>query len=352
MGEGRPARRRLESILSLAAAVLAVLIQQPALAATYDIPADGSTVVGQVRVVVPSSDNTLLDIARHFDVGYHEITGANPGVDVWLPGHDAKVVVPARYILPPKPWKGIVINISQRRLFYFPAPAKGKPPTVLTYPISIAREGWSTPLGNTQVVAKHKDPSWFVPKSIRDEHIEEGESNFPEYFPPGPDNPMGMLAIQTGFSGIYIHGTNRPWGVGLRTSHGCLHLYPEDAAELFALMKRGIPVRVVDEPLVAGIANGEVVMSGYEPVGEYGPTNLFTRAVQALFPYLDAGAADPGRDVDWERVRVLVARGSVIPAAVGPGRPTVAEIVARLVPEPYAFPPYGIDANDASLPQR
>lgn len=324
------------------------------LAATFDVPADGSTLVGQLRVVRPTHENTLLDVARHFDVGYHEITWANPAVNVWMPSGEA-VVVPAQFILPSTPWKGIVLNISQRRLFYFPTPAPGQQAQVITFPVSIAREGWSTPLGQSKIVAKHKDPAWFVPKSIRAEHVAQGEAEFPEYFPPGPNNPMGMLAIQTGFPGIYIHGTNRPWGVGMRTSHGCLHLYPEDAATLFPLMKEGIPLRVIDEPFVVGHRNGQVMMASYEPVAEYGASsNLFTRAVLALLPYLEADAAGQsiGYDIAWEKVQEVVSKKTVVPMSVSPGGRDVAEVIAEVPVETYDLPPYGVDANDASLPVR
>ncbi|MGK2914389.1 MAG: L,D-transpeptidase [Porticoccaceae bacterium] len=208
-------------------------------------------------------------------------------------------------------------------------------------------------MGQSKIVAKHKDPAWFVPKSIRDEHIQQGETEFPEYFPPGPNNPMGMLAIQTGFLGIYIHGTNRPWGVGMRTSHGCLHLYPEDAAILFPLMTAGIPLRVIDEPFVVGHLGRDVVMTSYEPVAESGAsTNLFTRAVLALLPYLEPDAAEQslGYDVAWGRVQEVVGKKTLVPMSVSPGGRSIEEVIAEIRAEAYAFPPYGVDANDASLP--
>lgn len=336
----------------LLSCVLAFSISQVQ-ADALDLPADGSMIVGKIHVVIPTHENTLLDIARHYDLGHHEITWANPDVNIWMPGENARVIVPTQYILPPKPWKGIVVNISQRRLFYFPTAKKGETPQVITFPISIAREGWSTPLGETKLVAKHKDPSWFVPKSIQTEHKQEGETEFPEYFPPGPDNPMGMLAMQTGFNGIYIHGTNRPWGVGMRTSHGCLHLYPEDAAILFPLVSAGMPVRVIDAPFVVGVQGNQLLMASYEPVAEYGATrNLYTRAVLALVPYIqpDPKATSATVDVAWDRVQKVVDKKTLVPISVSPGGASMDDIISSTPPEPYDFPPYGVDANDASLP--
>lgn len=349
-----------------------VLISQAWLATTamgetFTLPTDGSTLVGNPKLIIPTQENTLLDIARQLDVGYHEITWANPGTDVWVPEKNLKVVVPTQYILPPKPWTGIVLNISQRRLYFFPVPAKGQPARVMTYPVSIAREGWSTPLGLTKVTAKHKDPAWFVPKSIQAEHKAAGETEFPEYFPPGPNNPMGMLAIQLGFPGIFIHGTNRPWGVGMRTSHGCLHLYPEDAATIFPLMSAGISVRVIDEPLVVGVKQGQLYLASYEAVEEYGTSkDRMTRAVLALAPYLQstlmttppAGASSkkptapmPVRyDVDWEKVKKIASANQVIPVSISPSGASLESILQAIPPDLYDYPPYGMDANDASMP--
>ncbi len=322
-------------------------------AASFTLPNDGSTVVGQVRIVVPTPDNTLLDVMRHFDVGYDEISSANPGVSIWTPGEFTPVVVPSQFILPPVPWKGIVINIPQRRLYYFPVPKKGEAARVITYPISIAREGWSTPLGETRITAKFKDPSWFVPKSIKEEHLRDEGVELPEYFPPGPDNPMGMLAMRTGFAGIFIHATNRPWGVGLRTSHGCLHLYPEDAAEIFPILANNTPVRVIDEPVLVGNDHGRWVMATYTPVAEYpSPFSLYTRATVALGNALGrAGKAAPQADIDWQRVQAITRQPQSVPVALTPDQLGLAAWLDTLPQERYDFAPYGMDANNAQLPE-
>ncbi len=314
--------------------------------------------VGQIHKVTPGEDNTLLDIARHYDLGYHEITWANPSVDPWVPDADTPIIIPTQFILPPPPWQGIVVNIPQRRLYYFYSAPEGTP-KVLTLPISIAREGWSTPLGQTTVIAKYKDPAWFVPKSIRAEQIREGEIDFPTYFPPGPDNPMGMLAIRIGFDGIFIHGTNRPWGVGMRTSHGCLHLYPEDALTLFPLMKPGIPVRVINNPFMVGVDLGRLLVTHYPVVAEYPSTSdPFTRAVMALEPYLVPGIA-PGEtgisepfDIDWERLQKIVDENVVVPTPVNLGTPEPHQLLRDVEVTPYTQQPYGLDANNALPPAR
>lgn len=325
-----------------------------AFASTFPLPEDGSTMVGEIRVVVPTPDNTLLDIARHFDVGYEEIANANPGMSVWTPGKDARVVVPTRYILPPRPWKGIVVNLPQRRLYYFPPVRKGQRPEVVTYPVGIAREGWSTPLGESKLTAKYKDPAWFVPKSIREEHRQESGEELPEYFPPGRDNPMGMLALKTGFPSIFIHATNRPWGIGLRVSHGCLHLYPEDAAEVFPNIPVGTPVRFIDEPFVIGKDRQHWYMMSYLPLNEYSSAlSKQTRAVASLQPLLGELLSLPAtqrRDIDWGRVQWLAENPVSLPHGIQLGMTSVADQIAAIAAERYEYEPYGIDANTAALP--
>lgn len=320
----RPAR-----VAWLCAALLAL----PAAGATFPLPTDDTTVVGRLRVVAPSGDNTLLDIARHFDVGVDEIAWANPGISPWTPGHLTRVLVPGSFIMPPGPWQGIVINIPQRRLYFFPVAGRGQDRRVITYPVSIAREGWSTPLGSTRIVNKYKDPGWLVPKSIQAEHREEEGVEMPTYFPPGPDNPMGMLALRTGFPGIFIHATNHPWGVGMRTSHGCIHLYPEDAAELFPLVAVGTPVRFIDEALVVGDEQGVPVAAAFPRIAEYGRGS--SRAAARL----------PAEQLDKV---FAVAQPVTLPLGVeSPG-----EWLASLPVERYDFPPYDMDANNAALPGR
>jgi L,D-transpeptidase ErfK/SrfK len=348
----RPQRAGI--LIALALASLIPTHSGDTFAAQFDLPNDDSTVVGKVRIVRPGKENTLLDIARRFDIGYHEITAANPTQDIWLPNPSIPLIIPSQFVLPPKPWKGIVINIPQRRLFYFPPPAKNKPEQVWTFPVSIAREGWSTPLGDTQITGKHKDPGWFVPKSIQQEKLLEGEVNFPTYFPPGPENPMGMLAMQTGFEGIFIHGTNKPWGVGMRTSHGCFHLYPEDAATLFQDIRQGTPVRIMDQPFAVGVYQGQLAMASYPPVGEYNARqNPFTRAILAITPWLyekdETGQAK--YLVDWRQVQELTLKSQVLPTPINPDAMPIEEALSKMPVEDYIWPPYGDDANTARPPR-
>jgi L,D-transpeptidase ErfK/SrfK len=342
----------LRLVFGLHILVLLVCGSLPARGATFLLPTDGSNIVGQLQVVTTDSRNTLLDIARHFDLGHEEITVANPGVSIWLPGAGTPIVVPTEFILPPKPWQGVVLNIPQRRLYYFPRPKANEPATVVTFPIGTARSGWPTPLGTTRITGKYKDPAWFVPKSIQEEHRKQGEFDFPEYFPPGPDNPMGMLAIGTGFDKIFIHSTNRPWGVGMRVSHGCIRLYPEDAAYLFPELPVGAPVRFINQPVLVGARGPLLYLSVSKQVGEYPDDvdSLLLRAIDAVALYQETQPIAP--EIDWERVREAVDAARMLPVPVSVGAPSLDDLIASIEPQHHDFEPYGIESNQGLPPER
>ncbi len=295
----------------------------------------------------------MLDIARHYDLGYDEIIAPNPGVSIWVPGAGTRLVIPTEFILPPQPWRGIVINIPQRRLYYFPRSKGAGPATVVTFPIGIARAGWPTPLGKTSIIAKFKDPSWIVPKNIQQEHRLQGEANFPDYFPPGPNNPMGMLALETGFSQIYIHGTNRPWGVGMRVSHGCIHLYPEDAAFMFAHVPVGTPVTIINRPLLLGKRNKVLYLSAFKPMTEYpeDQDSLSDQSINAVVRYKEPNVNHLPR-IDWNRLQQVAKIHRIIPIPVSVDAPDIGAIIVGIRTKKYHFEPYGIDANDAGQPLR
>jgi len=219
-------------------------------------------VIGQLEVTHTTKEDTLVDIARLFDVGFEEINRANPGVDMWLPGAGRKVLLPTEFVLPDVPHQGIVMNIAAMRLYYFPPHKKGEPQLVYTYPIGIGRVGWKTPVGVTKIVRREKNPTWRPPPSILKEHHEEGD-DLPAAVGPGPDNPLGDRAFYLAWNGYLIHGTNKPAGVGLRVSHGCIHLFPEDIDALFEKVSLGTQVRVVNEPYVFGWHDGTLYMQAF-----------------------------------------------------------------------------------------
>lgn len=288
------------------------------LALTFPLPPPSESVVGIVKPVAAQYADTLLDLARKFDVGYEEIRLANPGVDTWLPGEGTRVVIPTRFVLPAAPREGIVINLAEFRLYFYPRPGRGESPVVITFPIGIGREGWRTPQASTRVASKQARPTWVPPASIRAEHAASGIP-LPVAVPPGPDNPLGEYVLRLALPSYSIHGTNRPHGVGMEVSHGCIRLYPEDIATLFPLASVGTPVRIIDQPVKAGW-RGEVLFVEAHPrsIVDQRPTpaNL-TQVVRSIV----RGTSDT-RAIDWIRVRNAVASMRGIPVAVSrPGPP-------------------------------
>lgn len=247
--------------------VLAFALHGNAHAATYKLPPPGEHVVGAIQEITASSADTLLDIGRRHGVGLYEISAANPGIDPWLPKDGQRVIIPTQHILPDAPREGIVINLPEMRLYYYPRPAPGESPVVITYPLGVGAEGKATPLGLTRIIAKAIDPPWVVPESVRAEHAAEGEI-LPRVVPPGANNPLGRHAMRLGMSTYLIHGTNEPFSIGMRASNGCLRMYPEDIASLYTKVAVGTSVRIINTPVKAGWLAGELYLEAHQPMTE------------------------------------------------------------------------------------
>ena len=247
--------------------LLGWLTASAAQAAIYPLPPSDTDVIGQVKVIYATRDDTLLDIARRHSLGYDEIVHANPGVDRWAPGEGNPIVLPTRYILPDTPREGLILNIAEMRLYYYPKANAGEERVVHTYPVSIGRMDWKTPMGLTKVVAKEVDPAWRPPASIKAEHAKEGDI-LPDVIPGGPDNPLGRYAMRLGVPGYLIHSTNKPFGIGMRVTHGCVRMYPEDIERLFGMVPVGTPVRLIDQPVKVGRLNGQLMVESHAPLEE------------------------------------------------------------------------------------
>ena len=231
----------------------------------FVLASPGDSVIGEPQVVFTREENTFSDLAREYGLGYDELVEANPDVDPWLPGEGTLVILPTQYVLPDSLREGIVLNIASKRLFYFPPVEEDQPQSVMTYPIGIGRVGWQTPLGASTVISKARDPSWYVPASVRKEHEELGDP-LPAVVPPGPDNPLGRHVLKLDIPGYLIHGTNQPYGVGMRVSHGCVRLYPENIELLYDLVALGETVTIVNEPFLAGMRDGQIYFEGHAPL--------------------------------------------------------------------------------------
>lgn len=270
----------------------------------FELADTNSDMIGELRVTRARNEDTFIDLARRFNVGYEELVRANPGVDPWLPGEDRQIVLPTQHLLPNAPREGIVINLAAMRLYYFPRAGRGEPPVVYTFPIGIGRVGWATPVGSTTVTRMTRNPIWRPGPGVRAEHAKDGEI-LPAVVPAGPDNPLGTRALYLGWPSYLIHGTNKPAGVGLRSSHGCIRLFPEDVEFLYELVRPGVKVTVVNQPFVFGWHAGQLHMQAFD-VLEDDPRD-WKKAQQRLLSRSVASKIQNdlkarGASIDWSAV--------------------------------------------------
>jgi len=276
---------------------------------TFRLANEGDSVIGRAFYVKSRHEDTLLDIARHSGLGYDDMKHANPALDMWVPGAKSDVLVPTLFVLPNAPRTGIVLNLAEKRLYYY----LDDPQQVATYAISIGREGWNTPLGNFHITSKIKDPTWTPPASIRAEHAAKGDI-LPAVVPAGPDNPLGQHALRLSATGYLIHGTNKPWGLGMEVSHGCIRMYPENIAELFPQVSVKTPVTIVDQPYKIGWLGDELYLEVHIKEGD---------AAKPLQEIIPAGVTQAQRvTVDWAEVRQAVDENTGLPRLVGSRKST------------------------------
>lgn len=296
---------------------LGLLCGQAGHAGTFPAPEGADSVFGALSIATTTHGDTLLDIARAYDQGYREMKIANPEVDVLLPGHDTEVLIPSLFIRPDalhggRP--GIVVNVAELRL-YHQYKAEDGTLKIDTFPISIGRQEWETPHGRaTKVVAKVKDPSWYPPESVRKEHEEWGDP-LPRVVPPGDDNPLGKHALRLGLPGYLIHGTNRPYGIGMRVTHGCLRMYPKDVEQMYALTSVGTEVQIVNEPFKVGRRGDELYLEAHPSLeGDSDATELTLSGVVDRIAMAMDGAQIA---INWSHLKATVARRSGIPTLIG-----------------------------------
>lgn len=302
-GGGIDRRRLLAGLLAapLAGTAMAVLAPGGRDAAAATDPAGGASrypdLIGELKVHKIVGKQTLVELAVDYDVGYTELITANPGIDPWLPGDGTAVVLPTAHILPDAPQDGMVINLAEQRLYYFPRGGEA----VRTYPIGIGRDGLQTPMGRTKVVRKKAGPTWRPTRRMREE-----DPTLPAVVPPGPDNPLGSHALYLGWPQYLIHGTNKPYGIGRRVSSGCIRLYPDAVAELHNQVPVGTPVTVVDQPMKIGWSGGEMFLEVHpsqtqadqiESDGAFQPEEI----ENFVLTVVEASGGDVGR-LDWPTI--------------------------------------------------
>lgn len=304
------------SYLFLSAIVASLITVSPDIdAATYTLRNPGDSVIGEISATQVRFNDTLLDIARAHGFGYKDIKLLNPEVDTWIPVAGQNVQLPTKFVLPNAPKQGIVLNIPEMRLYYYPEQKQGEAKQVITYPIGIGREGWNTPYVKTRITDKKIHPSWYPPDSIRAEHAEEGDS-LPKVVKPGPDNPLGDYALILALPSYLIHGTNKPWGVGMRVSHGCIRLYPEDIKALFYNVKLGTPVNIVNQPHKIGELNGVIYLEAH-PYLEEDAEHFAQYSLKEVVKYIVDATQERQYKIDWDIVKQVLLAKKGIPVAIG-----------------------------------
>ncbi|MEC7488046.1 MAG: L,D-transpeptidase family protein [Pseudomonadota bacterium] len=268
-------------------------------------------ILGRMSTHTTKYEDSLVDLARTHGLGYTEIVAANPGIDPWVPGANKKIILPTAHIVPNGPREGILINLGDQRLYLFQSDGK----TIISAALGIGSAGWDTPKGSTTVVRKEHNPTWYVPKSVRDDQPE-----LPAVVKPGPDNPLGSHAIYLGWPAYLFHGTNKPYGIGRRVSHGCIRLYPEDISRLYQKIELGAKVTVVDQPMKLARFRGQLwleIHPNQQQADEVEQKGRHTPAKPPDFEYRLLQAAGSAADrIDWAKAKLTAHERHGIPTPI------------------------------------
>jgi L,D-transpeptidase ErfK/SrfK len=279
-------------------------------ALVFPLPSSGDNIVGKVQWTQSLPGDTFITIGRRYDIGYFEIVEANPGIDPNLPHPGTLLVIPSRFVIPNDPRTGVIVNLAELRVYYFP-PGTNK---LVTYPVGIGREGWNTPVGTTTIIARVANPTWVVPPDIKADRAKNG-IDLPDSVAPGPNNPLGMYALYLGFPGYRMHGTNDPTGIGRRSSSGCIRMWPEDIEELFELTKVGTPVRVINDPYKAGWSGSTLYLESHTPLQEQ--QVVYTQDPTLMTMDIKAATANRPATIDWDAAKRIADQENGIPQIVG-----------------------------------
>ena len=266
-------------------------------------------IVGSLHSVTAQADDTFVALAQQYSLGYDEMRVANPALDAWVPEEGSTIILPGRFILPQPDYQGIYINLAEMRLYYYVGEN-----SVYTYPISIGRGDWLTPRANAKVIDKLVNPTWYPPESVRKEHAMQGDI-LPPSVPPGDDNPLGKYALQLDLPSYFIHGTNRPEGIGMRVTHGCIRMRPANIEVLFDKTPRQTPVTIKYEPFKVAIDKGIAYLEAHDGDDPQILADHLGKAIIAMSKLSEGKSIS----IDWEKF-IRVAKQSLgIPTAVNLG---------------------------------
>ncbi|MDZ7278603.1 L,D-transpeptidase family protein [Pantoea eucrina] len=295
-------------------------LSAPVFATEYPLPAENSRLIGENRLTtVPDDKRPLESIAAHYKIGMLGMLEANPGVDPWLPKAGTQLTVPLQMLLPDAPRQGIVVNLAELRLYYYP---KGEN-RVVVYPIGIGQLGAATPNMVTRISQKIANPTWTPTPNIRKRYAKEGIT-LPGVVPAGPDNPMGLFALRLarGTGQYLIHGTNADFGIGMRVSSGCIRLRPDDIAALFASVPEGTRVQIVNQPIKYAIEpDGKRYVEVHQPLSRTDkddPQTMPIPLTAAMKAFMRAQQSDTAL------IKAAIARRSGMPVLVSSGEPVTA----------------------------
>lgn len=301
----------------LRALCFAALIPTCAQATEFPLREDGAALFGEVQRVRTRYEDTLIELARKYSLGYEELLRVNKGVDPWLPGAGTEILIPGQRLLPPGEREGIVVNLPEHRLYYFPKPGKGEAPRVFTYPVSVGKMDWRTPLGVTKVVRKQKDPPWYPPESVRKDRAARGDPPLPRVVSAGRDNPLGTRAMRLDIPGgsYLIHGTNNPDAVGMAVTHGCLRMYPEDVERLFDITPVGTRVALINEPIKLAHFGGEVWLEVHPPIDDMGQAKAVD--IEEFETRLNGLLGNAEVIIDWDTALRVMREATGMPTLIG-----------------------------------
>lgn len=282
---------------------------------SYSYPLSDSDLVGQNRTVTTSEEDTLVDLAARYQLGYNVIRSANPDVDAWIPGAGTPVVLPINVILPNTQRAGIIINVAEMRLYSYDSTNHGQSSRVTVHPISVGRGDWTTPVTKTRVTGRAENPDWYPPKTIRDEHAARGDS-LPMKVPAGPDNPLGRYLLVLDIPSYFIHGTNKPFGIGMQVTHGCIRMYPDDIEQLVKHTPNNAPVTIVNQTFKTGWFDQQLYVEVHRSLEDSNNT-LATTKTDYINMLVAATNHHPETIIDWDRLEQAIDEASGIPVKIG-----------------------------------
>lgn len=280
-----------------------------ATALTFTLPSNGDNVVGHVQWTQAKAGDTFSTMGRRFDIAYLQLAEANPSINPDQVPAGSIVVIPSRFILPPVPRKGIVISLTELRLYYFPPGGK----TVVIHPIGIGREGWGTVLGTYHIIEKTVNPTWVVPQSIHDDRAKQGVI-LPKSVAPGPENPLGGYRMRLSKPTYLIHGTNDYTGVGRRSSSGCVRMLPEDVESLFQKVTVGTQVTIISSPYKAGWDNGKLYLEAHTPLQENSRGEADLKTMKNV---VQAATSSHSGTVYWNLAKKIAEQQNGVPQKIG-----------------------------------